>query len=272
MRLSIDRQARLKGAGMNIGEIKEILSTIKYKDYIFDVLKKDITLYLQARYLEADVITNQPTWQYTRKWQLSEHMVKSEIVQTALKCVLTSAEHRVREHFLYKGERIFGPHFDVDGLWQLCRDKRLDYRGRKRRNKMSEVFLGGTCNDSQWREELKPLLSVDYFDPVVKEWNEEAQQREIEKRQTCDFVLYTLTPRMAGVYAVAEVVDDSNKRPDKTLLCVLNSDGMLEFDQVQAKSLKAVAKLVASNGCAVFDDLTDVAIYLNERAPQSATA
>lgn len=137
---------------------------------------------------------------------------------------------------------------------------------------MSEVFLGGTCNDSQWREELKPLLTVDYFDPVVKEWNEEAQAKEIEKRQTCDYVLYTLTPRMVGVYAVAEVVDDSNKRPDKTLLCVLSTDGEKTFDQMQQKSLKAVSRLVASNGCAVFDDLTDVAIYLKEHAAQSASA
>lgn len=31
-----------------------------------------------------------------------------------------------------------------------------------------KVFLGGTCNNSTWREELKPLLKIDYFDPVVK--------------------------------------------------------------------------------------------------------
>ncbi len=58
-------------------------------------------------------------------------MVPSEVVQTALLCALTSAEHRVREHFLYKGERVFGPHFDIEGLYELAKARRLDYRGRK---------------------------------------------------------------------------------------------------------------------------------------------
>ena len=37
-----------------------------------------------------------------------------------------------------------------------------------------KVFLGGTCNGSKWRNELIPSLNVDYFDPVVEDWNEEA--------------------------------------------------------------------------------------------------
>jgi len=118
---------------MTIDEIREVVSLIDYPEYTFEVFETNGVLYLQARYLEADIISGKPEWQHTRKWQLSEHMVKSEIVQTALKCILTSFEHRVREHFLYRGERIFGPHFDVDALHELCMRKRLDYRGRKRK-------------------------------------------------------------------------------------------------------------------------------------------
>ena len=55
-------------------------------------------------------------------------MVKSEIVQTALKCILTSAEHRVREHFKYRGSRVYGPHFDVEALHELCIARKFDYR------------------------------------------------------------------------------------------------------------------------------------------------
>ena len=35
---------------------------------------------------------------------------------------------------------------------------------------MKKVFLGGTCNESTWRNELIPLLEnagVEYFNPVV---------------------------------------------------------------------------------------------------------
>lgn len=126
-----------------------------------------------------------------------------------------------------------------------------------------EIFLGGTCNDSTWREDLKPLLRIDYFDPVVADWNEEAQKREIEKRETCDFVLYVITPRMTGVYAIAEVVDDSNKRPKKTVFCFLLADGHLRLDNTQLKSLEAVGGMILRNGATWLLELEDVADYVN---------
>lgn len=135
-----------------------------------------------------------------------------------------------------------------------------------------KVFLGGTCNGSQWREQLKPLLKIDYFDPVVDDWNEEAQAREIKERETADFCLYTLTPMMGGVYSIAEVVDDSNKRPEKTILCVLDTDEFKHeedtFENVwlppMRRSLKAVKKMVKRNGAKAFESLEEVAKYLNQ--------
>lgn len=126
-----------------------------------------------------------------------------------------------------------------------------------------EVFLGGTCNGSQWRELLIPLLKINYFNPVVPDWNEAAAKLELEKRETCDYCLYTITPTMTGFYSIAEVVDDSNKRPQKTLLCVLETDEDFTFNTHQMKSLKATAKLVQANGGQVFISLIDVANFLN---------
>ena len=131
-------------------------------------------------------------------------------------------------------------------------------------NKMKKVFLGGTCNDSQWREALKPLLTIDYFDPVVPDWNEEAYKRELHERETCDFCLYVITPRMTGVYSIAEVIDDSNKRPSKTVFAILPTDGENEFDKVQLKSLAATAKMVTANGGTVCEGLQGVADFLNK--------
>lgn len=129
---------------------------------------------------------------------------------------------------------------------------------------MAKVFLGGTCNGSRWRDQLIPLLSIDYFNPVVDDWTPECQQREIEERESSDLVLYTITPQMTGVYAVAEVVDDSNKRPSKTVLCVLAQDGDRTFSQAQKKSLDAVAAMVLRNGGYATTTLEDAARYLNE--------
>ena len=128
-----------------------------------------------------------------------------------------------------------------------------------------KVFLGGTCNGSQWREKLITMLEVGYFNPVVADWDEEAYKNELREREDCDFCLYVITPRMTGVYAIAEVVDDSNKRPEKTLFCFLTTDpnGAATFSDGQAKSLQRVGQMVADNGGSWFTTLEDVALYLN---------
>ena len=108
--------------------MRQILSNVIFPEYDFEIKEKGGVLFLQASYRENDVVTGKPELQKTRKWQLSEFMTKSELVQTAFKCVLTSAEHRVREHFLYDGERVYSPHYDVDALARLCREKKFDER------------------------------------------------------------------------------------------------------------------------------------------------
>ena len=50
---------------------------------------------------------------------------------------------------------------------------------------------------------------------------------------------------MKGSYSIAEVIDDSNKRPGKTIFCFINKDGKQEFDKEQIKSLDKVGKLVS---------------------------
>ncbi len=129
-----------------------------------------------------------------------------------------------------------------------------------------KMFLGGTCADSNWRDILIPLLTINFFDPRVDDWNEEAQKNEIFEREHDDFVLYTITPRMEGVYSIAEVVDDSNKRPEKTLFCFLEKDDEKEFTEGQIKSLKQVAEMVKHNGGHVFFDLKDIANFVNSEA------
>lgn len=40
-----------------------------------------------------------------------------------------------------------------------------------------EVFLGGTCaSGTNWREKLIPKLDIEYFNPVVDDWDDEAYE------------------------------------------------------------------------------------------------
>jgi hypothetical protein len=129
------------------------------------------------------------------------------------------------------------------------------------------VFLGGTCNNSLWRDSLIALLDpliVDPFNPVVPDWTEECMQLERDARKNSDYVLYVITPKMTGVYSIAEVVDDSNKQPSKTLFALLPEDEDDAFTPAQIKSLEQVSRMVEANGAKVFKDLSDIASFLNQ--------
>ena len=129
--------------------------------------------------------------------------------------------------------------------------------------KNTTVFLGGTCNGSTWREKLIPLLkNIDYFNPVVKNWTPECQAREIEARKTSDYVLYVITPKMTGFYSIAESVEDSNKRPEKTLFCYLVDDDGQVFSKHQIRSLLSTSALITANGAKCFNSLQELADFL----------
>lgn len=126
-----------------------------------------------------------------------------------------------------------------------------------------KVFLGGTCDGWLWRDELQPLLKCDYYNPIVEDWTEEDRLREVHERETADYVLYGITSDIKGVYSVAEVTDDSNKRPSQTLfLNLYQEDGTKESNQM-ARSLVAVTHLLEENGVKCFTSIEDVAEFLN---------
>jgi hypothetical protein len=96
---------------MDIVTMREIVELCRYPEYALHVREDNRgAIYLHGTYLEPDVVTGNLEVQATRKWFLSPEMVKGEIVQTVFKCVMTSMEHRVREHFKYRERAIFGPH------------------------------------------------------------------------------------------------------------------------------------------------------------------
>jgi|CryGeyDrversion2_2_1046609.scaffolds.fasta_scaffold58243_2 hypothetical protein len=142
-------------------EIKAIVDEIQFKDWKFrleamwidDRPEMPLKLYqvnpkgefipghhffLQVRFLEKDAYEDIIEPQSGRKWLISPHMTKSEIVQTAFKAVLTAVEHEVRDAFKYKGELVFCPHFDVDELIEIHRKRKLDAREPVRKPQVGE--------------------------------------------------------------------------------------------------------------------------------------
>lgn len=127
---------------------------------------------------------------------------------------------------------------------------------------MNRVFLGGTCNNSTWREELIPLLEIDYFNPIVEDWTPECKAIEDdEKKNKCNIHLYVITSEMTGVYSIAEIIDSAW---DMTKDCYVHviTEG---FTDTQLKSLKAVVQLANERGAVIIGNpgLQNVADFLN---------
>ena len=115
----------------------------------------------------------------------------------------------------------------------------------------NRIFLGGTCNETTWRDELINLIQVDWFNPVVEDWNEEWQKiKEEEKELRCDVHFYLIRKEMKGVFSIAEVIDSVHTRGKRTIFHVM-PDG---FDKSQLKSLQAVVNLVIKRGGIAFVD------------------
>lgn len=145
--------------------------------------------------------------------------------------------------------------------------KLISFDNFKKKDKIMKIFLGGTCNESTWRDELIPMLEkngIDYFNPIVKDWTPECQDEELKQREICDYCLYTITPKMTGVYSIAEAVDDSNKKPDRTLFCYIDEKNE-EYSEAQLKSLKMVSKMVHKNGGTCFMSLNGVVDYIKSQ-------
>lgn len=113
-----------------------------------------------------------------------------------------------------------------------------------------KIFLGGTCNGSTWRNRLIPLLTkngLDYFNPVVEDWDASCIAREEEEKIKADYLLFVITPKMKGVYSIAEAVDAVNNN-QKVIFGVLSEDNGVFFDKKELKSLKATSEIIERRG------------------------
>lgn len=118
----------------------------------------------------------------------------------------------------------------------------------------NRIFLGGTCAESTWRDELIPLLkdyNCEWFNPIVKSWSPECQSiEEDEKNNKCNVHLYVITSKMIGVYSIAEIVNSCwqaqcyGPKVNKVAFFVLDPNESLdEWNKGQRKSFNATIKL-----------------------------
>jgi hypothetical protein len=135
--------------------------------------------------------------------------------------------------------------------------------------KGNKVFLGGTYN-STWRESLIPLLKkakINYFNPVVKEWDEKAQEIEDREKAEAAIELYVITPEMVGVYSIAELMRAACKTPQRTVFCFMDNSPLdsVAFSPNMLKSLAKVGKDIESEGAVFCKDLNEIVDVLKNK-------
>ena len=116
-----------------------------------------------------------------------------------------------------------------------------------------KIFLGGTCADTTWRDELMPMLDelgLDYFNPVVEDWTPECQAiEEDEKNNKCDIHLYVITKEMLGTYSIAEIINSTwqsaiyGPTVKFTIFALLNEG---TWNKQELKSFDAIINLMSN--------------------------
>lgn len=116
---------------MNIDQIKTFIkANIQYKDWEFFVGEKNGVIYLQIKFDAPDHSRPEVVErQHCRKWQLSEWMTPTEIVQTCWAAVTRAELHEAAETFKFKGFDIFNTHINVEALADVCDAGQYEHRG-----------------------------------------------------------------------------------------------------------------------------------------------
>lgn len=121
-------------------EIRNVLAEVRYKrgyELICRPVESDKGAWEPRHYLQVSASIPFPApMRGSRilrggKWMLSEHMTPSELVQKAFMAFLAFEEHEAREHFTYKGQRVLGPHNDLDRMADLMASGELTTSERK---------------------------------------------------------------------------------------------------------------------------------------------
>lgn len=104
-------------------EIHGIIYFVKYLDWEIKVRSDGSRLYLQVFGHGPDPKQNMEDSEWSgRKWFLSPHMCKNEIIRTAYKAIECSVAHEMNENFLYKGVAIMTPHMDYEEIVNIMTD------------------------------------------------------------------------------------------------------------------------------------------------------
>lgn len=130
---------------------------------------------------------------------------------------------------------------------------------------MAKVFLGGAIDRSNWRKYVIERINMDYYNPDIEKWSYEVYRKEWQEKNACDVLLFVISPKAKGIFPIAELVDHSNKQPEKTVFCLIKEEDGETFTNHQFKSLEAIGRMIEQNKAKWFNSLDETIEYLNKK-------
>jgi hypothetical protein len=132
-----------------------------------------------------------------------------------------------------------------------------------------DVFLGGTCGKSTWREDIAiPILrkhGISYFNPQLPEWTPHYIPLEAAVKDSCRLLLYTITADTRGITSMLEAGHYIGQGCD-VVLCIQNlQDGVvIDGEELTPTGVKDynrarsyLADLANRDGVPIFSDVEE---------------
>ncbi|XP_071513314.1 uncharacterized protein raw isoform X3 [Panulirus ornatus] len=149
-----------------------------------------------------------------------------------------------------------------------CSDKKRSERKMSKSSPKYEVFLGGSCNPTTWRENVAiPMLKdqgISFYNPQVSHWEEALVELEYQAKQTASVLFFVLDRNTRNVASMVEaaymagcqrklvVVMDSYTGPGQLITGEAISE--LEYQDL-TNGLHTVQDLVERQGIPVFGEI-----------------
>ncbi|XP_042220331.1 uncharacterized protein LOC121865064 isoform X2 [Homarus americanus] len=149
-----------------------------------------------------------------------------------------------------------------------CVDKKRSERKMSKSSPKYEVFLGGSCNPTTWRQNVAiPMLKdqgISFYNPQVSHWEEALVELEYQAKQTASVLFFVLDRNTRNVASMVEaaymagcrrklvVVMDSYSGPGQ----LINGEAISELEyQDLTNGLHTVQDLVERQGIPVFGEI-----------------
>ena len=104
------------------------LSQRLFPEYRWRVLDKGDGFLIQLVFVSPCSHTGELEPQHCRKWYISSHSTRNEVIRSAHKACHAAMAHEIDEAFLYENRRVCNPHRDITIDLPDPIDQRIDKR------------------------------------------------------------------------------------------------------------------------------------------------